>query len=203
METRSAPANCRAAIAGLRGIVRAVIGLLVSGALLFEPFRAPAQGSDDAEYRVKLAFLYHFTQFIEWPPEAFSDAAAPLMICVAGPDPFAGEMEQGLRGRTTNGHPIQIKRLKPNDDLKDCHMIFVRSSERKAASKILSALKGSSTVTIGESTDFVTGGGIINLTLDQNKLRFEINLEAATQTRLKISSKLLSLAKIVNVGRIP
>jgi len=162
-----------------------------------------AQSDDDAEYRVKLAFLYNFAQFIQWPPEAFSDPAAPLTICVAGQNPFQGESEQELRGRTVGGHPIAIKRLRLNDDPRTCHMIFVRASEKKPAEKLIAAVRGTSTLTVGETQGFAELGGDINLTLSQNKLRFEINLDAAQQTRLKISSKLLALAKVVRVEPTP
>ena len=171
--------------------------------LLAWPPTAQSQSDDEAEYRVKLAFLYHFAQFIQWPPEAFHDQAAPLTLCVAGQNPFRGEIGQELRGREVNGHPIEIKKLRPNDDPKACHMVFVPASERKQTEKLLAALKGSSTLTVGETQGFADLGGIINLTLDQNKLRFEVNLDAATQTQLKISSKLLALAKIVKVARYP
>jgi len=171
--------------------------------LLAGPPMAKPQGDDDAEYRVKLAYLYHFAQFIQWPPEAFHDPVAPLTLCVAGQNPFRGEIEQELRGRQVNGHTVQIKRLKPEDDPKACHMVFVPASETKQAVKILAALKGSSTLTVGETQGFADLGGIINLTLDQNRLRFEVNLDAALQTPLKISSKLLALAKIVKVERDP
>jgi len=162
-----------------------------------------AQDDNDGEYRLKLAFLYNFAQFVQWPPEAFHDPAAPLTMCVAGQDPFQGEIEQSLSGRSVGGHPIEIKKLGPNDDPRACHMIFVRASEKREAAKILAALKGSSTLTVGETRGFADLGGVINLTLDENKLRFEINLDAATQTRLKISSKLLALAKIVKVDPNP
>jgi len=184
-------------------MVRAVIGLFACFTLLLEPSHALAQANDDAEYRVKLAFLYNFAQFVQWPPEAFRDPAAPLTICVAGPDPFKGSIEQDLRGRTAGGHPLQLKTLEPDDDPRACHMIFVRASEKRITSKILADLKGSSTLTIGETKGFADLGGVINLTIEQNKLRFEINLDAAMETRLKISSKLLELAKIVRVGSNP
>jgi hypothetical protein len=161
------------------------------------PPRALAQGDDSAEYRVKLAFLYNFAQFVQWPAEAFSGPTAPLTICVLGEDPFLGDTEQSLRGRTASGHPIQIKRLKADDDPRACQMIFVRATEKAAARKILPALRGSSTLAVGEAKNFTDLGGMINLILDGNKLRFEINLDAASQTQLKISSKLLALAKIV------
>ena len=164
---------------------------------------ARSQSDADAEYRVKLAYLYHFAQFIQWPPEAFHDQAAPLALCVAGQNPFRGEIEQELRGREVNGHPVQIKKLRPDDDPKACHIVFLPASEKKQTEKVLAALKGSSTLTVGETQGFVDLGGIINLTLDQNKLRFEVNLDAALQTQLKISSKLLALARIVKAGRDP
>ena len=178
-----------------------VFGLLVCSAVLCQPSGVLAQPADDAEYRIKLAFLYNFAQFVQWPAEAFHDPAAPLMLCVAGQDPFKREIEDGLRGRTAGGHPIEIRRLKPGDDPRSCHMVFVPANEKKVASNMLEALKGSNTLTIGETKGFADLGGVINLTVEENKLRFEINLDAAMQTQLKISSKLLALAKIVKVER--
>jgi hypothetical protein len=176
-----------------------VLGLFLCAPPLFEAPGLYAQSDDVAEYQVKLAVLYHFAQFVQWPPEAFSSPTAPITICVAGPDPFKGDLERGLAGRTAAGHPIQIKRLKPDDDPKVCQIVFVRSTEKKTTGKILSGLKGSNTLTVGESNGFASEGGLVNLTLSENKLRFEINLDAAMQTRLKISSKLLALAKIVKM----
>lgn len=192
--------NQRAASGEWRALAGVVIGFLVWGALIFQPLPASAQSEDDAEYRLKLAFLYNFAQFVNWPPEAFHDSAAALTICVAGQDPFQGEIEQSLRGRMAGGHPIQLKRLKPNDDPRSCHIIFVRAGEKKLPGRILAAVKGSSALTVGETKGFADMGGVVNFTLEQNKLRFEINLAAAMQTQLKISSKLLALAKIVKAG---
>jgi hypothetical protein len=174
-----------------------VIAFFVCGWLLLAPSVAPAQQADLAEYRVKLAFLYNFAQFVQWPPEAFRGPATPLTICIAGPDPFQGGMEESLRGRTAGGHPIQLKRLQPDSDPRACQMIFVRAGEKRATTRILGALKGSSILTVGETKGFAGQGGVINLTLEEHKLRFEINPAAATETRLKISAKLLALAKIV------
>ena len=182
---------------------RAFSWLILSCLLPGAPPEAVAQDDGDVEYRVKLAFLYNFAQFVHWPPEAFHSPISPLTVCVAGQNPFQGEIGEGLRGRTVGGHPVEIKTLRPNDDPKACHMIFVRGSEKKLAQKLVGALKGSNTLTVGENGGFADLGGMINLTLDQNKVRFEINLDAATQTSLRISSKLLALAKIVNVGRSP
>lgn len=156
-----------------------------------------AQGDNDGEYRLKLAFLYNFSQFVQWPADAFPDPGAPLTICVAGSNPFQGELEESLRGRTAGGHPIQVRRLKSGDDPRACQMVFVRAGENGLASRILAGLKGSSTLSVGETKGFAERGGIINLTKEENKLRFEVNFGAVSQTRLKISSKLLALAKII------
>jgi hypothetical protein len=180
-------------------VAAAVAGLLVCGTLLFRPVPASAQSEDDAEYRLKMAFLYNFAQFVNWPAEAFRGPSAPLTMCVAGRDPFQGEIEKSLHGRTAGVHPIELRKLKPNDDPRSCHLIFVPAGDRKLSERILAAVKGSSTLTVGESKGFADIGGVINLTAEQNKLRFEINLDAAQRTQLKISSKLLALAKIVRV----
>jgi len=165
--------------------------------------KALSQSDDDAEYKVKLAFLYNFAQFVQWPPEAFHDANATFSVCVAGENPFKGELEQALRGRTAGGHPIEIKRLMPGDNPRACHLIFVRAGQRKASESMLNGLRGSSILTVGESKGFAERGGVINLTLEENKLGLEINTDAAGQSHLKISSKLLALAKIVKEPRNP
>jgi len=179
-----------------RATAPVMIGVLILAAL-FRPLHTFAQGDDEAEYQVKLAFLYNFAQFVNWPPEAFRNSSAPLEMCVAGQDPFRGEIEDSLRSRLVGGHPIEVKRLKANDDPKSCHIIFVRAGDKRLSERILAAVRGSNTLTVGESKGFTDVGGVINLTREENKLRFEINLDIASQTRLKISSKLLALAKIV------
>jgi hypothetical protein len=158
---------------------------------------APAQSPDSNEYRLKLAFLYNFAQFVEWPPEAFRDPAAPLAICVVGDDPFQGEMAESLRGRAVRGHPLELRRLHPDEDPRTCQMIFVRATEKKEIPRILAISKGDDILLVGEAEGFAKHGGMINLTREENRLRFEINIGAAAQTHLKISSKLLALAKIV------
>ncbi len=156
-----------------------------------------AENTSSSEYRLKLAFLYNFAQFVQWPDDAFANARAPLTICVVGDNPFAGDIEQSLRGRSVGGHPLELRQLGPHTDPHACQMIFVRASETKSAARILAATRGSSMLTVGEATGFAQRGGIINLMREENNLRFEVNIDEAAHTRLKISSKLLSLAKIV------
>jgi hypothetical protein len=186
----------QSACRGLRLETRSCCLFLILLLLCAAP-SALGQSEGIAEYRVKLAFLYNFAQFVSWPPETFSDANAPLNLCVLGTDPFAGELAQSLTGRTAKGHPIQIRKLKAADDPKSCNVLFVRESEKAAARTILHTLKGCPTLTVGEAKGFIDMGGEINLILEDSKLHFEINMDAATESRLRISSKLLALAKIV------
>ena len=153
---------------------------------------------DSVEYPVKLAFLYNFTRFVEWPADSYRGPDAPLVICIVGNDPFSPDIEGELRSRTTGDHPIEVRTLRPSDIMSVCHMVFVPVAAEDQATRIVRDLKGSSTLTVGETEGFAVRGGIINLTVEQNKLHFEINLLAAERAGLKISSRMLALAKIVH-----
>jgi hypothetical protein len=152
---------------------------------------------ESAEYPIKLVFLYNFAKFVEWPANAYRAPGAPLAICIVGRDPFSPDIEGELRTRAVSGHPVEFLTLKPTDTLSACHMVFIPVTEKDQADKIVRGLKGSCILTVGETEGFAALGGIINLTVEGNKVHFEINRLAADRAGLKISSKLLSLAKIV------
>lgn len=158
--------------------------------------RARALNGEDVEYPAKLAFLYNFAKFIEWPPGSYRSPSAPFVICIAGHDPFGSGPENDLRTRTVLGHPIEIRPL-PANALSVCSIVFIPVTEKDQADSILRGLRGSSVLTVGEADGFAVQGGIINLTVEGNRLHFEINQLAAERASLKISSKLFSLAKIV------
>jgi hypothetical protein len=156
-----------------------------------------SQNDERMEYPVKLAFLYNFTKFVEWPSDSYRDASTPLRICVAGNDPFGDDLERELQTRTVGGRGVEIKSLKSNDTLKSCQLVFVPVTEKKRAAGIVAGLSGSSALTVGESAGFARLGGMINFTVEDNKVHFEVNVDAAERARLKISSKLLILARMV------
>jgi hypothetical protein len=153
---------------------------------------------ETVEYPVKLAFLYNFTKFVEWPTDSFRNPDAPLVICIVGNDPFSPSTEGELRSRTVGSHPIEVRTLRTSDILSVCHMVFVPVTAEDQATKVVRDLKGSSTLTVGETEGFAVRGGIINLMAEGNKLHFEVNLLAAERAGLKISAKMLALAKIVH-----
>ena len=160
--------------------------------------RALSQKDEGAEYPVKLAFLYNFTKFVEWPPDSYREPGAPLLICIVGHDPFSETLESELRTRNVGGHPVGLRTFKPTDNLSVCQIVFVPATEKDQADRIVRGLKGSRTLTVGETEGFAVLGGIINLTVEGNKVHFEVNRLAAERAGLKISSTLLSIAKIVH-----
>jgi YfiR/HmsC-like len=160
--------------------------------------QALSQNDRSAEYTVKLAFLYSITKFVDWPSDSYRDPGASFALCIVGADPFGRNIEEELQTRTVEGHSIQVKTVRSDDTLSSCHMIFIPVTEEGQAARIVRGLKGSSTLTVGETEGFATLGGIINLTVESSRLHFEVNLLGAERARLKISAKMLALAKIVH-----
>jgi YfiR/HmsC-like len=146
-----------------------------------------------SEYQVKAAFIFNFAKFIEWPSDAFGEGGA-LLVGVIGDDPFGGALDR-LNGNTANGRALRIKRFRGGDDLRACQVLFISASEDSHLNKIMESIRGTSVLTIGESTQFRRSGGMIRFVLQDNKVRFEINASAAGQAGLRISSKLLVLSK--------
>jgi len=178
------------------GRVLALI-LVAAGAGAGSVPQADAQSEPPSEYQIKAAFLYNFAKFVEWPADTFADPHDPIVLGIVGEDPFGSVLDKIVLGKTVNGRGLMIKRLKPGPDLRKCHILFISSSEKKHLAPILESLQGSSVLTVGETDRFAQSGGVINFILEENKVRFEINSETAARARLKISSKLLALARIV------
>jgi hypothetical protein len=168
----------------------------IAGWLLLMACAGGAEKSGPGEYEVKAAFLYTFSQFTEWPAEAFDGPAAPLIIGVTGSDPFGHILDDAMKGESIHGRPAVIRRFQRGESLKSCHVVFVGASEKRQVPQILAELKGAHVLTISEIDRFAYFGGIVTFTMEGPRVRFEINLAAAGQARLKISSKLLKLAKI-------
>jgi hypothetical protein len=159
-----------------------------------------AQNSDSAdssEYLIKAGFTYNFAKLMEWPSNAFSQADSPIVIGILGTDPFGGTLDEVLKGKKVNGRDFQVRHLKWGNDLKDCNILFVSSSEIAHLDEIFHVVKGLPILTIGETPGFAQHGGIINFILEDNKVHFEVNVEAAKQADINISSRLLSLARII------
>jgi len=180
----------------LRGSTARLALLLLAPLVLAGTGGAWADAKTELEYQVKAAFLFNFSKFVEWPSDAFMSPGDPVTVCVMGDDPFGESLDSVVQGETVNGRRLKVHRTRSTAELRACHMVFVPRSERRQ-SEILSSLRGTGILTVGDGDGFLSDGGIIRFVLDQNRVRFEINLAAAEGNRLKLSSKLLRLARRV------
>ncbi len=177
-----------------------------AGALLALTFWLPVAGlapmaraeTVPNEYALKSVFLYNFIRFISWPETAFSGRNAPLVIGVLGEDPFGSLLQEAVQNETFRGRPIVIEHYRSPREIRSCHLLFVGASEAGRINEVLAAVAGDSTVTVGETEDFVTRGGMIALTTDRNRVRLVINPETLRAAKLDVSSKLLRVADIKN-----
>jgi hypothetical protein len=158
------------------------------------------QAQSAGEYQVKAAFLFNFAKFVEWPPNAFPRPDAPLQICVLGQDPFGVEFEQSIVEKIVQGHKIKVVHPDGVPQARACQILFIASSEKQRMRDILQGLTGASVLTVADTPSFIQGGGIINFVLERDQVRFEINLRAAELAHLKLSARLLTVAKLVLPG---
>jgi hypothetical protein len=161
------------------------------------PTALPAQVRPSSEYELKAAFLFNFAKFVDWPPNTFAEPKDPFTVCVLGTDPFGGALDDALRGKFIAEHPVSVTRVKRVADIIRCQILFVSAPESHHLPEVLVKLRGDCVLIIGETDDFASSGGVIQFTLEDNRIRFLINPDAADRAGLKISSKLLALAKIV------
>ena len=156
--------------------------------------------SESSEYLIKAGFIYNFAKFVEWPANAFAQPDSPIVIGVLGTDPFGNTLDRIVEDKKVGTRGFVVRRYKWNKDLKElkeCKILFVSASERAHIDEIVDSVKGLPILTVGETPGFAERGGVIRFTLEDNRVRFEVNVEAAHQADLNISSRLLTLAKII------
>jgi hypothetical protein len=165
--------------------------------LLFTLFSIQLQAQSSGEFNIKATFLYNFTQFIDWPAEAFSAADAPFVIAILGIDPFRNSIDEAVAGEKVNGHPVVVQRFETTADIKSCNILFISTSEAGKLGEIMAALPNKHILTVSDLPDIISSGGIIRFTRQKNKIKLQINLTASKAADLTISSKLLQLAQII------
>lgn len=174
-------------------------GIFAFACLLLCP--GPARSAEGpSEYQVKAAFLYKFARFIEWPAASFAAPDSPLIIGILGKDPFGPMLDQAVAGKQVQGRPLQILRLEGPQRAKECHILFVGRLHDQEALRILALVRELPVLSIGEADDFARNGGVIHLLVEEQRVFFEINAEAAQKAGLKISSQLLKLARNAEGG---
>ncbi|HEX7679931.1 MAG TPA: YfiR family protein [Thermoanaerobaculia bacterium] len=184
------------AVLATKRLVRSSLVFFVVVAACLSAKNARAQSEPD-EYQVKAAYLLNFARFVEWPSDVLP-ASSPLTIVIVGDDPFGGTLEQALRGKSANGHPIHLRYLRWNDSLTQYQIVFVSVSEEWHLPEILKNLGSHSVLTVSDIDRFSLRGGIIEFRMVGNRVRFDINRTPALAGNLSISSKLLSVARAVH-----
>jgi len=178
---------------GLLAVVIWATGLTAVGS----PARADAAAVRFEEYQVKAAFLYSFARFVEWPADHPFATTDEIRIGIVGRDPFGDALDRTLQGKTILGRKPEIRRYETPEQIEACHVLFIGNDQVAAMPQILERLDGAPVLTVGEWDGFVEDGGIIGFVVEQNRVRFEIDPEAAKRSGLKLSSKLLGVARIV------
>jgi hypothetical protein len=145
------------------------------------------------EYQVKAAFLLNFAKFVEWPANAFAAPDAPITICILGDDPFGGVLDQIVEGESIDGRKIAVRRMKRPSASQACQILFVSKSEKAFSTSEL----GPGVLTVGEGEGFLAHGGVIAFVIEDRRVRFDVGKSAAEKAGLKLSSKLLRVARSV------
>jgi hypothetical protein len=177
----------------------AIVAAAVVIALALPAPVALAADAPSREYQVKAAFLYNFAQFVDWPDDAFAGADAPVVITIVGPNPFGTAVEQVTRGKTVRGRAIAVRYAPTVAAVGRTHVLFVADADVARGGQALreaAAAAGGHALTIADDEQFTAAGGVIRFFTEENKLRFEINTAAAGRAGLKVSAKLLQLARV-------
>jgi hypothetical protein len=175
--------------------------ILLSAVLLASGSLKPACAQPATEeYRVKAAFLFHFAQLVDWPAGALNAGDQSINLCVFDDEPSLRELQSTLEGKSVGTQMLHVRLLSQPQGTQGCNILFLSRDEGQRQAAVLRSLHGRPVLTVGETDSFLSDGGMIRLRLDQDKIRFDINVGCADASHLKISSRLLLLAASVTLG---
>ncbi|HEX9427972.1 MAG TPA: YfiR family protein [Candidatus Polarisedimenticolia bacterium] len=180
--------------AGFRLLGLAVILLATFGASSDPDLRA----AELSEYQVKAAYLYYFATFVEWPAGTLDHGSEGLVIGVLGEDPFGEILDDTLRGKSIGGRPVVVRRFTSPQEARESQILFISASEEDRLSAVLKTLDGAHVLTVGDLNRFASRGGTVAFRTEENKVRFDINVDAVERARVKISAQLMKLGRILH-----
>jgi hypothetical protein len=157
-----------------------------------------SNAAEAREYAIKAAFLFNFSQFVEWPESAFADAEAPFVMGILGPNPFGAALDAIVEGQHVGGRPIEVRYLTDLRGLPDCHLLFVTRAAAALTPEVAALAVQYNILTVGDVPTFARRGGMVGFVMDRNRVRFEVNLGEIRRAGLNMSSRLLRLAAVVN-----
>lgn len=150
-----------------------------------------------SEDQVKAAFLFNFARFVEWPASAFDVADGGVRVCIAGDPAFARIVSKVVSGKKVGDRSVRVEETDGVGEAERCHILYVGDDVAEPAGAIAARVEGRGVFTVGDRPDFARDGGVANFIRTDKKIRFEINAGAAKASGLKISSRLLRLATVV------
>lgn len=142
------------------------------------------------------ALLYNFAKFTEWPADVLPEGAT-LVFCVAGSEPVAAALDEATAARDIDGHPVLVRRIGVDGAVRSCHLLHVEGLDEPSAIRLIASLDRAPVLVVSDLRSFAHMGGMVSLFVDQGRMRFGINLETVRRNRLRVSSRLLALAKYV------
>ena len=159
---------------------------------------ATLRGQTVTQPALKAAFLYNFAKFAEWPDE--STSTSPLTLCVVDDAAVDESLTQLVKGTAVNGRPVMVQRAS-HDTIRGCHLAYFGGTDVDRAIALLDEIKGAPILTVSDGEQFARMGGVIGLFLEDGKMRFAVNADAAQRGGVRLSSRLLTLAKLVKDSR--
>lgn len=171
--------------------------LLRAAAVALFSLHVSAAAAPPGEYQVKAVFLFNFGQFVEWPAHAYDSTSSPFVIGVIGEDPFGKTLDEVVRGESLGQHPLVVKRFRNTNEIDGCNILFISRNESARLPEILAAVRGKNILTVTDIDGAERQGAIIVLFNENNRIRMRINLAAARESQLTISSKLLRPAEVI------
>jgi hypothetical protein len=177
-----------------------IASIVLTATLVASPWIADDRNPQTVpDTRVKAAFLFNFAKFTEWPALA---AGAPIVACVVGHDGIADALVETVRGQTIAGHALEVLRPQESAVWRGCQLLFVAAAEIRRSTAALDSIKTLPVLTVSDSSDFSQSGGIIELYVDGGRIRFAINVDAGGRSGVRLSSRLLGLAKIIRNANV-
>ena len=150
-----------------------------------------------SEYQVKAKYLYNLARFVDWPEQSFADSNSSYIIGILGEDPFGIDLEKTVEGKKAKGRNFVVKRFPKYEDLQFCHILYINLTDKDKLNKVIKKIKNENILTVGDTKNFAQNGGIINFITKEKKIRFQINLSAAEQSGIQISSLILRQADLI------
>ncbi len=150
-----------------------------------------------SQAQIRAAFIFNFSKFAEWPTQAYADAGSPMTVCFVGAEDVRTAFQSLSVGKAVTGHFVEERAIKSAGELHNCQVVYIDSSNGSLVIDAVKFVRQTPALSIGTSDDFLARGGMIRLLVENNRMRFDVNVGAAERAKIHLSSKLLALARSV------